>query len=201
MKAMHSLRWGTAMRSMPLLLLLFAPAAPAGAQDAPAAAAPCIECHAAAGNRTSLPRLEGQNAAYLKMTLAQYRENHRKAFPMNAVAADLADADIDALAAWFSVQPWTAEPATVDPALIGEGAALTARFECAACHGPAFAGTEVIPRTAGQNPIYLARQLRAFSKGDRYHPPTGNGARMFRLAPDEIEALAAYLGQLGSQAP
>jgi cytochrome c553 len=188
------------MRPAVLLSLLLAFAAPTGAQDAPAAAAPCIECHAASENRTSLPRLEGQNEAYLKMTLSQFRESHRKAFPMNAVAADLDDAQIDVLARWFSTQPWAGEPVAMAPALVDEGAALTVRFACAACHGPAFAGTEVIPRTAGQNPIYLARQLRAFSKGDRYHPPTGTGARMFRLAPEEIEALAAYLAQLGGTA-
>lgn len=189
------------MRTAHLLPLLLALAAPAGAQDVPAAAAPCIECHAATENRTSLPRLEGQNEAYLKMSLSQYRESHRKAFPMNAIAADLDDADIGVLAAWFSTQPWAAEASAADPELVEAGAALAVRFECAACHGPAFAGTEVIPRTAGQNPMYLARQLRAFSKGERYHPPTGNGARMFRLAPDEIEALAAYLGQMGGAAP
>lgn len=189
------------MRAVPLIVLWSALAMPAGAQDPPAAAAPCIECHAAADNRTSLPRLEGQNEAYLRMTLGQFRENHRKAFPMNAVAGDLADAEIDALAVWFAAQPWVAESLAPDPVQVAEGAALVQRFECAACHGPAFAGTEVIPRTAGQNPVYLARQLRAFSKGDRYHPPVANGARMFRLAPDEIEAIAAYLAQSGAEAP
>lgn len=183
------------MRSLTMIsiLLLVTDALPAA--EPPASAAACIECHAAPANRTSLPRLEGQNQDYLRMSLTQFRASHRKAFPMNAIAGDLADADIERLSAWFAAQPWGGEPVSSDPARVAAGASLVQRFDCAACHGAAFAGTEVIPRTAGQNPIYLARQLRGFASGDRYHPPTGSGARM-RLDDAQIENLAHFLAQL-----
>jgi cytochrome c553 len=184
------------MRSLIAIPILLGLTTGVFAREVPPVAASCIECHAAAGNRTSLPRLEGQNQDYLRMTLSQFRASHRKAFPMNAIAADLADADIETLSAWFANQPWGGEPVVADPERVDAGAQLVQRFDCAACHGPAFAGTAVIPRTAGQNPIYLARQLRSFAGGERYHPPTGTGARMFRLDETEIEALAAYLAQL-----
>ncbi len=189
------------MRSLTLVFMLLGFTAGALAAEPPAAAAPCIECHAAAANRTSLPQLEGQNQDYLRMSLTQFRASHRKAFPMNSIAADLADADIEALSAWFAKQPWGGEKPTPDPERIAAGAVLVQRFECAACHGEAFAGTEVIPRTAGQNPIYLARQLRGFASGERYHPPTGTGARMFRLDETEIDALAHFLSQLPEPTP
>ncbi|MCE3004826.1 MAG: c-type cytochrome [Xanthomonadaceae bacterium] len=184
------------MRTVPVLILLCAMHGAAAAAEPPPAAAACIECHAREYQRTSVPQLEGQHAAYLRMELTHFREKHRRAFPMDQIAQDLDDADIEALADWFSRQPWGAWRFAADPARVAEGAQLVDRFQCAACHGAGFTGTEVIPRTAGQNPVYLARQLRAFSRGDRYHPPTGTGARMFRLSEAEVESLALFLAQM-----
>lgn len=182
------------MRLLATLPLLFA--LPAAAAEPPAAAAACVECHAREDQRTSVPQLEGQHAAYLRMELAHFREQHRRAFPMDRIAQDLSDTEIAAVADWFAAQPWGAYRFDADPARVAAGAGLVERFQCAACHGPGFTGTDVIPRTAGQNPVYLARQLRAFTRGDRYHPPTGTGAPMFRLAEDEIESLAQFLAQM-----
>jgi cytochrome c553 len=192
-------RRGAAMQRCALLLLATGLAAPLAAADAPApppGAAACVACHAREDRRTSVPQLEGQHAAYLRMELTHFREKHRSAFPMDQVAQDLGDAEIAALADWFAAQPWGAWRFKADPARVAEGAAVVERFGCAACHGAGFAGTEVIPRTAGQNPVYLARQLRAFGRGERFHPPTGTGARMFNLEADEVEAVAQYLAQL-----
>lgn len=189
---------------VPFVLLLAAgltpPAAAAGPSPPPGAEA-CVECHARADHASSVPQLEGQHAAYLRMELTHFREKHRSAFPMDQVAQDLSDADIGALADWFASRPWGAWRFAADPVRVAEGAAVVDRFQCAACHGAGFTGTEVIPRTAGQNPVYLARQLRAFARGDRFHPPTGTGARMFNLAQDEVEAVAQYLAQLPGPAP
>lgn len=179
-----------------LLLLCGACATAAAAEPPPAGAGACIECHAREDQRTSVPQLEGQHAAYLRMELTHFREKHRSAFPMDPIAQDLTDAEIAALADWFAARPWGAWRFDADPARVAAGAEIVERFQCAACHGPGFAGTEVIPRTAGQNPVYLARQLRAFAHGDRFHPPTGTGARMFNLEADEVESVAQYLAQL-----
>jgi cytochrome c553 len=120
---------------------------------------------------------------------------------MSSVAHDLSDAEIGELAGWFAAQPWDAFSFDYDPRQVVAGAKLVSRFQCASCHTASFTGSDVVPRTAGQNPVYLARQLRAFAAGTRYHPPTGTGARMFRLQPDEIDALAQFLAQLGSPDP
>lgn len=182
--------------ALTLLAALAGASVAAAEADPPPAAAACIECHAREEHRSSVPQLEGQHAAYLRMELTHFRERHRRAFPMDEMAQDLDDAGIAALAGWFSTRPWGAWRFVADPARVVAGAALVERFQCGVCHGADFAGTEVVPRTAGQNPIYIARQLRAFSGGDRYHPPTGTGARMFRLGADEVEAVAQYLAQL-----
>ncbi len=185
------------MNRFAVSLLAWLPLGIASAAEAPPALAePCIECHRSEEHVASLPQLEGQQAAYLRMELTHFRERHRQAFPMNAIAQDLADADIAALADWFAAQPWGAWHFAADPAKVAAGADVADRFQCASCHGPGFTGTDVVPRTAGQNPLYLARQLRSFARGERYHPPTGTGARMFRLDEDEIAALAQFLAQL-----
>jgi cytochrome c553 len=177
-------------------------AAPVAAVEPPPGAEACVECHARADRSTSVPQLEGQQAAYLRMELTHFRDKHRSAFPMDPIAQDLSDAEIAALADWFAARPWGAWRFEADPARVAAGSAIVERFQCAACHGPGFTGSEVIPRTAGQNPIYLARQLRAFGRGERFHPPTGTGARMFNLEADEVEAVAQYLAQLpGPAAP
>jgi cytochrome c553 len=82
---------------------LFAvPAAPA--QTAPAAAQMCSACHGAQGIATApdAPNLAGQSAIYTSAQLKAYRSGARKHEVMNVVAKPLSDADIDALAAWYS---------------------------------------------------------------------------------------------------
>lgn len=70
----------------------------------------CVGCHGEAGIATieSNPNLAGQNAEYLSYALKAYRSGERKggmAFIMRANAASLSDADINALAAYFSSLP------------------------------------------------------------------------------------------------
>jgi cytochrome c553 len=72
---------------------------------------------------------------------------------------------------------------------------------CDSCHGAAFMGAGDIPRLAGQHPGYLARQLTAMAAQTRYHPPSGIGAPLSRLAAADIEAIAAYLHAAGTTPP
>ena len=68
---------------------------------------------------------------------------------------------------------------------------------CSVCHGPALKGVGSIPRIAGRSPTYIVRQLYEFSTGGR---SAGTSALMKqvveRLSPDDIIALAAYVGSL-----
>jgi cytochrome c553 len=71
---------------------------------APAAAQMCSACHGANGLATApdAPNLAGQSAFYTSAQLKAYRSGARKHEVMNVVAKPLSDADIDALAAWYS---------------------------------------------------------------------------------------------------
>jgi cytochrome c553 len=61
-------------------------------------------CHGANGMSVApdAPNLAGQPAIYLNAQLKAYRGGKRTHEVMNVVAKPLSDADIDALAAWYS---------------------------------------------------------------------------------------------------
>ena len=84
-------------------------AAPPAASDMPApeAATRCAACHGAAGRDTAtpdVPRLAGQKAPYIEQVLREYRSGERKHVVMQAQAAQLADEEIVALAAYYASQ-------------------------------------------------------------------------------------------------
>ena len=64
----------------------------------------CASCHGITGISASdgFPNLAGQKAAYLSKALTAYRSGERKAAIMNNMAANLSDADIENLAAYFA---------------------------------------------------------------------------------------------------
>ena len=64
------------------------------------AARGCIGCHGAGGKSVvpTYPSLVGQDAAFVKKNLTDFRSGARKNPTMNAMAAGLSDGDIDDLA-------------------------------------------------------------------------------------------------------
>jgi cytochrome c553 len=68
----------------------------------------CVACHGEDGNKMltpETPRLGGQASDYLAKALHDYRAGKRKNPIMGAVAQPLSDAEIEALAHYFSSQP------------------------------------------------------------------------------------------------
>lgn len=72
--------------------------------SAPASAQMCATCHGANGLSTLLnaPHLAGQPFVYFVEQMKAYRSGKRSHEVMNVVAKPLTDADIDALATWYS---------------------------------------------------------------------------------------------------
>jgi len=101
------------------------PAAQPAATMAPAAApagnplkgsqkvAMCQGCHGIVGWRTAfpevyrVPKLGGQNAAYVVAALKEYKTGNRGHPTMRAIAASLSDADMADIAAYYSQAPLT----------------------------------------------------------------------------------------------
>lgn len=82
-----------------------AAAAPA-AGGKPAQVAVCAACHGENGVSASpaFPNLAGQHRSYIEVALKAYKSGARKNAVMAGQAAGLSDADIKALALWYSSQ-------------------------------------------------------------------------------------------------
>ena len=70
----------------------------------------CVQCHGPGGRGVGpdFPALAGQPAGYVASQLRAFRDGQRTNDPlqlMRAPAAGLTDAEIDAVARWFSAQP------------------------------------------------------------------------------------------------
>jgi cytochrome c553 len=71
----------------------------------------CVGCHNIPGYKTafpsvySVPKLDGQHAAYIVSALRQYKSSERAHPSMRAVAASLSDQDMADLAAFYSTVP------------------------------------------------------------------------------------------------
>lgn len=83
----------------------------------------------------------------------------------------------------------------------GEGLVKTGgsgkSIQCAICHGDALTGLGEVPRLAGLQPVYIARQLIQMQNGTS----AGTNAALMKkvvakLSEDDIIAISAYLGSL-----
>ncbi|TAL86030.1 MAG: c-type cytochrome [Rhodanobacter sp.] len=66
----------------------------------------CAACHGATGHASmpGVPNLAGQKLDYLRQALKQYRDGRRAVPVMRAAIGPLSDAELDALARWYSAQ-------------------------------------------------------------------------------------------------
>ena len=80
---------------------------------------------------------------------------------------------------------------------LAKGGASGKTVQCAICHGEALTGLGEVPRLAGLQPLYVARQLFDM----RYGSSAGKAAALMKavvtnLSEDDIIAISAYLGSM-----
>jgi len=171
----------------------------------------CAACHSADGNSAlpANPKLAGQFAEYLYKQLVGFKsQGGKKAARDNAVmagmVANLSDADMRAVAAYYAAQKLRpAAAADKELAALGQsvwrgGIAAKGVAACAGCHGPDGAGIPgQYPRLSGQYPQYLEAQLKLFRDGARANDPNGmmRGVAS-RMSDREIRAAAEYAAGL-----
>jgi cytochrome c553 len=178
--------------------------------------AKCLSCHGnlAGGDidfgpevHFGTPALRGMREGYLRDSLVAYRDGTRQHEEMSAVAAMLDQVTIDFMArsfATYEVPPMRSVGeltalADKDPlfrkgqALARQGISQKGVPACSACHGPLGEGSDIGPRLAGQNVMYIKSQFEAFASGTRQ---TVQSAIMqpvvAGLTDDDIEAVAHY---------
>lgn len=195
---------------------------PADPQRGAASFTGCAACHGndAEGNRhTSAPRLAGLDSEYLVRQLRQFRDELRGGtgddlgFAMNGRSRSLpGDRGIRDVAAYIASLPIPSGAPRSDatradaPWSIADRRSLARgerayRERCASCHGHDGEGVPTLgaPLLRSQDPDYLLRQLRLFSKGVRgggTADPRGSQMRaaVATLADGEARDIAAFLG-------
>ena len=163
----------------------------------------CGTCHGPNGNSTNpkYPRLAGQNPNYLATQLKAFRSQTRgdpdAIGYMWGMAAELDDASIEALAAYYAGQK--AEPSASGASgmishgreIYAQGVAAQGVPACSSCHGPDAHGTQSFPRLAGQHAQYVLKQLASFRSNMRNVAIMHGVAQNLNLG--DMDAVAAFL--------
>lgn len=191
------------------LSFTFAQALPQGDADSGSQLAQeqCVRCHHPRGDsdEPEQARIAGQNAPYLTLQLYALRAGARPSETMNPIAAELSDQDIADLAAfWSAAEPagsaWDGQDETATErgrSIFEDVDAAAGQIACAVCHGTQGQGVAdlVIPRIAGQAPVYLRAILAEFAAVPDFGMPAPNAMHIVAsaLSDDDVDAIVAYL--------
>ena len=156
----------------------------------------CTMCHGARGlSEANSPNLAGQYPLAIYKQLVDFKTGARASAVMAPLVANLSDADLRDLAAYYAYLPRVYGPNPgigSAPRIVANGAPLRGIAPCGACHGeidskPGAAWLE------GQPLAYLRTQLRAFAIGER-HNDIGEQMRNIARAmtPEEIDAASRF---------
>jgi cytochrome c553 len=158
----------------------------------------CAACHGDAGNSTNpaVPSIAQQPAQFISTSLFMFREGNRKDAQMSPMAANLSNAEMNELAAYFEKQKAALPKHQSKPENAAAGPGLAKKYNCSQCHGPTMRGQQHIPRIAGQQYEYLRTQLKGFKAGTRADID-GNMTSAAKAVPEQdLEVLADYLAGL-----
>jgi len=170
----------------------------------------CAKCHGYKGNGVSIspifPILAGQNAVYIEGQLKLLRQRgradpHARAF-MWGISRGLSDEQIDGLSTYFESMPAVGGRPSANPALAAKGKDIYENgvpephkvVKCAQCHGDVGAGTNNVPRLAGQHKGYIALQLHYYHTGVRENKLMNRNVA--NITDDQIEAVTEYISTL-----
>jgi sulfide dehydrogenase cytochrome subunit len=121
----------------------------------------CNNCHGVNGVSAggAMPSIGGQNEAYLKQVMLQWKTGERLAATMNRLIKGYSDEQIAALAKYYATKPWVPLAQPVDATVAVKGKEVTDK--CETCHG-ATGGQpddELTPRLNGQSAMFLHLEL------------------------------------------
>ena len=156
----------------------------------------CASCHGGQGlpSDPKVPIIWGQQAAYIKKELGDYRAGDRESQIMSSIAESLSDAEVSQIAGYFGDAKWPVRSGASPPA-----PAPAAIAACQACHNPNLQGgmgpAGPAPRLAGQLSPYLLDTMNAYANGERANSALMS-TLMQTLSPAERKAVADYLADI-----
>ena len=160
----------------------------------------CKACHGLDGKgiAPAIPNLAAQREHYLFNSLKEYKDGKRSHAALKNMTANMSEADLRNVAAFFAGLPPIANSAASDvkhSSPYEQGKVLAAA--CAKCHGED--GNSKIPGTpslAGQQPHYLVAAIQEYHQGDRAKDAMRSSLRDSDNL--QLESLALYFA---SQTP
>lgn len=193
-------------------LLMLAPG-PAAAEAPQAVEQTCSNCHGNDGlsDDGNIPIIAGASAFFLENQLIIYREEARPCAADEfeevaevdvanhcALAQELSEEQVAALAEYYSGQPFQPAEQPVDSALAASGEAIHNRG-CDKCHTDGGSlDLDDAGILAGQWKPYLVEQMQYFQAGERWQPEKMQ-PEMEGLSEDDIKALAEYYAGQGPE--
>ena len=192
-------------RLLPLLALVATLSVPLAVKAEEVPNTLCTGCHNEDGNSTApeFPKLAGLDSAYITKQITDFKKYKRVSEIMGPMAAQIPDADVPKLAAYFSKQKRTtgtvgvvtdARLVSLGQQIYDDGIVNSAVPACAGCHGEKGEGTDLFPRLAGQHTVYILTQLNNFKNIVR-----NNDAKKVmraiasRMTDQEMKAAAEYI--------
>jgi cytochrome c553 len=161
----------------------------------------CAACHGEGGNSTNsqVPSIAQQPAQFISTSLFMFREGNRRDPQMSPMAANLSNADMNDLAAFFAAQKAAPPTHKSDPENAKAGPLLAQKFNCTQCHGRGLLGQQHIPRLSGQQFEYLRTQLRGFKAMTRADIDGNMTSAAQALSDKDIEVLSDFMAGAGTQ--
>jgi cytochrome c553 len=171
----------------------------------------CKTCHGIAGQGYlgyfAMPRLAGQQEAYLQNQLHAFIERQRTNPVMFNVAHALSPSMVSSLATHFkglNPPPFGGGPRNLvarGKTIYEEGIPESNVPACSACHGPDAKGRDEIPRLAGQLYPYTVKALRGWARergqgGTRQDVSAVMAPTAHNMTQAEIAAVSAYVSTL-----
>jgi cytochrome c553 len=156
----------------------------------------CTMCHGARGlSQADSPNLAGQSPVAIYKQLVDFKTDARVSAIMAPLVANLSDAEMRDLAAYYAYLPRPSDHPLISdapPRIVASGAPMRGIAPCGACHGDldSKAGAGWL---GGQPAVYLHTQLEAFSSGARRNDigeQMRNVAR--RMTAAEIDAASRF---------
>jgi cytochrome c553 len=157
----------------------------------------CTMCHGARGlSDANSPNLAGQYPIAIYKQLMDFKAGARDSAVMAPLVADLSDADMRDLAAYYAYLPRLSNSAVDNPPrIVVSGAPLRGIAPCGACHGEV--GHKASAAWLEGQPIaYLRTQLEAFARGGRRNDIDEQMRNVARaMTPQEVDAASRYYAE------
>lgn len=162
---------------------------------APARASQCMACHGTGGvsQIPSIPSLAAQPRVFIENQLVLIREGLRDIPAMKGSLDGVPDAELIALARYFSAQPAPAvAKGPVDTHSLQRGKDLAKAALCGTCHLPSHQGRDQVPRLASQQEQFLRDVMKEYRDQPGPGRDTAMAAALYGINDAQLKDLAHF---------